>query len=117
MKSKKEPKIQSPFSENLRKVSEERQLSQRAIAEIAGIPLSTLNTWLNGAIPTDHMAVLKLCKALSLDYQWLMTGEVSNSRVGDLRLDQIFSIEDDASFSGIFQIEAKRLKRRKQDDE
>ena len=99
----------SPFSENLKQVLTVRKLTQRAIAELAGVQVSVVNSWMSGAVASDPIVVLKLAKALNLDYQFLMTGEYSNFKPEDLTIDQVFRSESDPAWSGIFQIEAKRL--------
>lgn len=101
-----------PFAQNLKTIFNERGLTQRSAAEIAGVSVATINDWLNGSQPNDLMAVMKLCNTLKCDFQWLLTD--SNKRVSpeDLSLSQIFDIEDDPTFSGVFMIEAKKLKRK-----
>lgn len=68
-------RVDSPFAKNLKNILEERGISQRAAAEIAGVNSATINQWLSGSQPNDSMAVLKLCKGLRCDFQWLLTGE------------------------------------------
>ncbi len=116
MVKKKQPirkRIESPFSKNLKAILEERGISQRAAAEIAGVNPASINEWLNGSHPSDPMATLKLCQGLKCDYQWLMTDSRPNLEVNELGLSEIFEIQDEADFSGIYMIEAKKLKRRK----
>ena len=82
-------------------------------AEIAGVNSATINQWLSGSQPNDPIAVLKLCKALRSDFQWLLTGTPRPSqKVEELALLEIFEMQDEADFSGIYMIEAKKLKRK-----
>lgn len=111
MKKKKTEK--SIFSKNLAKVLKERKLTQRAIAEIAGVNPSVVNEWLNGNTPNSMDAVLRISESLNVDFQWLLTGENSRTNLKDISLSELFEMEDEPSFSGVFQIEMKRLKRKK----
>lgn len=105
-------KIQSPFAKNLKAVLAERELAQRAAAEIAGVAPAVLNDWLSGAVPADHLAVQRLAKGLGCSFEWLLTGTEGRSDFKNISMSELFDIEDDASFSGIFQISAKRLRRK-----
>ena len=108
-------RINSPFAKNLKSILEERGISQRSAANIAGVNSATINQWLSGTQPNDALAVLKLCKAFKCDFQWLLTGIKSEqSKASEIGLSEIFEIEEAPDFSGIFMIEAKRLKRRKE---
>jgi len=117
MKNKGKPLVKgiSIFAKNLQSILSERDLSQRAAAEIAGVSVSTLNDWLAGSTPKNIDAVLKLAKGLNCDFQWLLTGEASpKSNPDNLNISQLFSIEDEPSLSGLFMVELKRLTRRKE---
>lgn len=105
-------RISSPFSENLQQVLKEKSLSQRKAAEIAGVNSATISQWLTGSMPHDHLAVLKLCNTLKVDFQWMMTGTIAERKSKDISLSELFDIQDAPDFSGLFLIEAKRLKRR-----
>lgn len=67
-------KIQSPFAKNLKLILTERGISQKAAAEIANVTPATLNDWLAGSVPNDHIAVQRLCRALGCSFEWLLTG-------------------------------------------
>lgn len=105
-------RVQSPFARNLAKLLKERSLSQRAAAEIAGVSVSVINSWLSNSVPQDHAALLRLCKALNADFQHLLTGEFSTLSPKDLKLEDVFDVENSPQFSGVFLLEAKRLKRK-----
>lgn len=49
-------KVQSPFARNLKAILAERGLSQKAAAEVANVTPATLNDWLAGSNPSDHLA-------------------------------------------------------------
>jgi transcriptional regulator with XRE-family HTH domain len=110
---KKKKKVESPFAKNLAKILQERNLSQKAVAEIANISPSVVSDWLKGNQPHDLNALLTICQAIKCDFQWLVTGVHSKPNLKDISLAEIFDIEDEPSASGLFQIEAKRLTRKK----
>ncbi|MBY0314408.1 MAG: helix-turn-helix transcriptional regulator [Bdellovibrionales bacterium] len=105
-------KVQSPFSKNLKAILEERGLSQKTAADIAGTTASTINDWLAGSQPADLLCVQKLARALKTDFEWLLTGNQSQINPKDISMTELFEGEPDPSFSGIFEISARRLKRK-----
>ncbi len=105
-------KIDSPFGKNLKAVMTERSLSVRGIAEIAGVGPSVVQDWLSGTNPHDYLSVSKISHTLKIDFQWLLTGTHSQVNVKNLSLSEIFDVQPDPSFSGMFIIEAKRIKKR-----
>ncbi len=113
----KRKKVESPFAKNLGLILRERGLSQKSAAEIMGISVSVVNDWIHGTQPSDHHALLRLCKAISCDFQWLLTGTRSNPVASTSNLHEVFDVQDDPMFSGVFMIEAKRLKVKKATNE
>ena len=105
----KRQKGQTAFTTNFNKVLRERRLSVKQAAELFGLPYTTVVGFTNGAQPNDLGAVSKFCTALSLDFEWLLTGRVKNFDPSSIPLDQIFTEDHEASFSGIYKIEAKKL--------
>jgi len=66
------------LADRLRKVLEQRGLSQTQGAERAGIPLATLNKWINQSDKApnpsaDNLVALK--EAFNISVDWLLTGE------------------------------------------
>lgn len=106
-------KIESPFAHNLKLILKERALAQKSAADIMGVSVSVVNDWLQGVQPHNHNAILKFCRAMNCDFQWLLTGERSHSVTGSKNLHEFFDVQDDPLFSGMFVIEAKRLKIKK----
>lgn len=106
------PKAPAVFSKNLRKLLDENDMTLREAANIAGTSPSVIAGWTTGATPNDPEALLRLTEKLGADYQYIMTGKPSVGVSSD-RLSEIFEIEDSAEFSGVFLLEAKRLKWRK----
>jgi hypothetical protein len=105
-------KIQSPFAKNLKAILHERGLAQRAASEIAGVSPAVPNDCLAGSTPSDHLAVQRLAKGLGCSFEWLLTGVEGRLDPKSISMSELFEIEDDATFSGIFQVSAKRLRRK-----
>lgn len=101
-----------PFSINLKKLMQEKGISQRSLAKLAGIKLSTLNDWLAGANPSDLKAVAEICKVLKVDFEYLLLGSRASIPLREKSLTELFDIETDPQFSGLFLIEAKRLRKK-----
>jgi len=81
-----------------------------AMAEVTPV---TMSDWVSGtSLPHDHLKVEKLCRALGCDFQWLLTGIHSRSDLQNLSMSELFESEDDPMFSGVFEISARRLKRK-----
>ncbi len=106
------PKGPSIFSKNFKKLLEEKKVTIRKAAEICGTSPSVISGWCNGSVPNDPTALLKLCQELGADFQFLMTG-VPSSTIPANRIGELFEIEEVPDFSGVFLLEAKRLKWRK----
>lgn len=109
-------KIDSPFAKNLRSVMKEKNLSVRKVAALCGLSSSVVQDWLSGTVPHDLQAVARFANSneARCDFQWLVTGSHSRIAINDLSLSEIFDVEDEPSFSGMFIIEAKRLRRKGQ---
>lgn len=114
--AKKKParkKIESPFAKNLNAILEERAISQKTAAAMAEVTPATMSDWTSGAsLPHDHLKIEKLCRALGCDFQWLLTGIHSRSDLQSLSMSELFESEEDPMFSGVFEISARRLKRK-----
>ncbi|MBY0314590.1 MAG: helix-turn-helix domain-containing protein [Bdellovibrionales bacterium] len=109
-------KIESPFCKNLSSILAERGISQKAAAAMAEVTPATMSDWVSGnSLPHDHLKIEKLCRALSCDFQWLLTGIHSRVDLQNVSLAELFEGEDDPMFSGVFEISARRLRRKKQE--
>jgi transcriptional regulator with XRE-family HTH domain len=102
----------SVFAKNLKQILAERGISQRGAADLAKTNPSVINDWLSGTQPLNLDSVVLLCRALKCDFQWLLTGTRSELISKELSLSELFEVQAEPSTSGIFMIEAKRLKRR-----
>ena len=105
-------RVESPFGENLKKILKEKGMTLRQAAKIAGVNPATLHSWEHGGAAQDLNAVLKLCQELKIDFQWLLTGTSGSADLRDATISQLFDMENDPTFTGLFMIEAKRLKRK-----
>jgi transcriptional regulator with XRE-family HTH domain len=115
--AKKKParkRVSSPFAKNLGRVLSERGISQRAAAELAQVQPSVLSGWLTGSQANDPIAIQRLARGLGCSFEWLLTGSDSQLEVGKISMAELFDGEPDPSFSGIFEISARRLRRKKQ---
>ena len=108
MEKRKKRTTLGPFATNLKRILEERRITAKAASELAQIPNSTLGQWLAGAAPLDLEAVNRLAIALDVDFQFLVLGKAAPPKAQ--RSEDFFEIENEASLSGLFQIEIKRLK-------
>jgi transcriptional regulator with XRE-family HTH domain len=105
-------RVESAFATNLKNLLKERGLNLKTASHLAGVNPAVIHAWVNGGQPHDLNAVAKLAEALKTDFQWLLTGMNSKLELKNLALTELFDVQDDPTFSGIFLLEAKRLKRR-----
>lgn len=107
-------RIESLFSKNLKSILEERGVSQKAAAAIAGVTPVTINDWIHNtsSTPQNHLAIQRLCRALNCDFEWLLTGSQSRVDLQNISMAELFESEPDPSFSGVFEISARRLRRK-----
>lgn len=103
---------ESLFSKNLVEVLKSRNISQSQAAKLAGVSLSTLNGWTAGAAPSDMKAILRLCKSLDLDFQYLLSGERSGLALSKIPIEELFKVEESASFDGFYQVSFKKMVRK-----
>jgi len=86
---------------------EERDLSIGAIAEMAGVSRSVVQSWTSNANPHDLQAVAKLAKALNMGFKELLLGENEDRDVDGLSLKDLF--EEQEFFEGICRVRIERL--------
>lgn len=85
----------------------ERGLSIGAIAEMAGVSRSVVQSWTSQANPHDLQAVARLAKALNIGFKELLLGEIEERDVGVLSVKDLFDEQD--FFDGICTIKVQRL--------
>jgi len=100
-----------PFGKILKGVMTDRGLTVRAVAEMAGVNPSVVQSWVNHAIPHDLQAVSKLAQALGMTFKELLLGEPETD-AKPLSIEEIFQEKD--FFEGICKISIKRLTPRKE---
>jgi transcriptional regulator with XRE-family HTH domain len=109
-------KIESPFARNLDAILKERNIAQKTAAAMAEVTSATMSDWCSGnSLPHDLMKVEKLCRALGCDFQWLLTGVHSRTDLQTISMSELFESEEDPMFSGVFEISARRLRRKKKE--
>ncbi len=105
--------VASLFKKNLQGLMKEKGLTAKRVAELSGVSPTVVQNWLTGSVPHNFLAVASLANALGVDFQWLLTGvHGAAPTVNALSLAELFDIETDPSFSGLFMLEAKRLRRK-----
>lgn len=85
----------------------ERDLSIGAIAEMAGVSRSVVQSWTSKANPHDLQAVSKLAKALGMGFKELLLGELEDRDADGISPKDIFDEQD--FFDGICRIKIQRL--------
>jgi len=106
------PKGLSPFTKNFANLLRENKCSHRRAAKIAGVAPSVISGWTAGSMPNNPVALLRITEELHADFQFILTG-VSTNPVSKNRISEIFDMDEHPELTGIFLLEAKRLRVRK----
>lgn len=96
-----------PFAKNLKRTMDERKLTVRAVAAMAGVRPSVVMSWLSNANPHDLKAVGSLAKALDMNFKELLLGEPDQESIRTASVDDLF--EHKEFFEGICKINIQRL--------
>lgn len=96
-----------PFAKILERIMEERGLSIGAIAEMAGVSRSVVQSWTSKANPHDLQAVAKLAKALNMEFKELLLGESDREIKPEASIEDLFDQKD--FFEGICKVNIQRL--------
>lgn len=99
-----------PFGKILRGIMDERGLTLRAVAEMAGVNASVVQGWLSHTNPHDLLAVSKLAQALGVSFKGLLRGEQEEGG-SSVTASELF--EEQEFFEGICKVSIKRLVERK----
>jgi transcriptional regulator with XRE-family HTH domain len=99
-----------PFAKILKQIMSDRDLTVRAIAEMAGASASVVQSWVSGANPHDLQAVGRLSKALGMTLEELILGQ-NTPKHGAREISDFFDEQD--LFEGICKISIKKLNQRK----
>ena len=89
----------------LSRIMKERRLSIKELSKLSGVPTSTLHEWQNGRSPRDPVKAKKLADALGISLNQLLFDENDKNEV--IQIQQI--LKEDV-FSGVFEINIKRIK-------
>ena len=89
----------------------ERGLSIGAIAEMAGVSRSVVQSWTSKANPHDLQAVARLAQALGVGFKELLLGEIEERDVDSISSKDLF--DEQEFFDGICRIKVQRLVPRK----
>lgn len=92
------------FSKTLTQLMAERQLTLKAVSEMAGVGISTVSDWQSGSAPHNLIAVRKLAKGLGVSLSYLLFAESDNQ---PSRPSEVFVKEN--IVEGFFEISIKRL--------
>ena len=96
------------ISKVLTRIMKERKLSIKELSNLSGVASSTIHEWLNGRSPRDPVKAKKLADALEMSLNQLLFDEPDKNET--IQIQQIFK-ED--VFSGVFEINIKRIKEKK----
>jgi transcriptional regulator with XRE-family HTH domain len=97
-----------PFARNLKQIMDERKLTVRAVAAMAGVKQpSVVMSWLSNANPHDLKSVGRLAKALNMSFRELLLGEAESESVKNMSINDLF--EEKELFEGICKINIQRL--------
>lgn len=101
-----------PFGSILKKIMEDRGLSVRAVAELAGVSPSVAQSWISKANPHDLQSVARLAKGLNISFKELLLGEAEPANTGQISIKDFFEEKD--FFEGICKVSIQRLIPRKE---
>lgn len=75
-------------SQNIKKILEEKNLTQKALSKHLGIATSTINNWikLNRSIPAEY--IIPICEFLDISPYLLLTGKEKSSPTEQLTADE-----------------------------
>lgn len=98
------------WGQRLKSVLNERKISLRKAAAMAGVSPSVMDSWTSGATPSDLLAVKALSNSLGVSFSWLLTGEPDSG--GDsISIHEYF--EEFTLFNGLARIKIEKLIPRK----
>lgn len=105
----------TPFAKILRSLMQEKSITVRKAADLAGVASSTIDDWRGGALPEDYSAVKRLADGLNISFAFLLTGEEDNRR--QIELPTMTEVFEDGGvlFDGFAKISIQRLIPRKKE--
>ena len=99
-----------PFGRVLRALMQERHLTLKQVADLAGVSTSVVQNWLENKNPHDLQAVAMLAQTLGISFKALLIGEPERIGAGS-DLSDLFQEQD--LFDGLCKVSIKRLVPRK----
>lgn len=97
----------SIFSKQLKGIMKSRCLTHKQVAEMAGVPVSTVNEWTSGRTPRNLEKVATLALRLGVSFSWLLI-----DRQEEVPLPTLTDLLEEVPcerLTGIYRIEAMRL--------
>ena len=105
-RKKKRSEESLPFGKILKALMDERNLTLRQVSELAGVSVSVVQGWLQGANPNDLQAVSGLAKKLGVSFKSLLLGKDETiNKAGSIA--ELY--EKQEVFEGLCEISIKRL--------
>jgi len=105
---------QDQWGQRLRSVLNEKKISYRRAASLAGVSVSVIDSWTGNSSPANLQAVRRLCDALDISFSWLLTGAFEKT---DRQISLAESFETVPYFDGLARIRIDRLIPRKKTEE
>ena len=106
-KKKSEPSSDT-FAKRLTLLMEQRKMTVRKAATLAGVSTSTLQDWKTGIQPTNFIAVRSLAIALGTTLSFLLTGEDDSRPNGDISVTEVFK-DGGEVFDGYLKVKIERM--------
>lgn len=95
-----------PFKNILADVMKSRRLTLKEVADLAGVSVSVVDSWLSGSVPHDLMAISNLAARLGLPFKKLLLGQ-SETIDAPTAISDLFEEQD--FFEGLVRIKIQRL--------
>lgn len=95
-----------PFKNILREVMKARHLTLKEVADLAGVSISVVDSWLSGSVPHDLMAISNLASKLGIPFKKLLLGQ-SETVDAPTAVSDLFDEQD--FFDGLARIKIQRL--------
>lgn len=97
------------LSSILRRIMEERRLSQRDLERQTGLPKSTLSDWLSGAQPRNLDDVRRLSRHLGVPFEYLLFGKTDHTV-------SIENLPSELLFEGYLKVKIERVIKKEEPD-
>ncbi len=99
------------FSEILGALIQETGLSRRETARLAGVPSSTLASWLQNHTPSDFLAIRRLAIHFNVSVSFLLTGEEDETRKSIPNISEVFR-DREVLFDGYLKVKIQHITKR-----